>query len=569
MLAPVLTFKIQSDHSLVTLRDRCRQVGELFGLELLQRTRLTTAVSEVGRNALQHADGAIVHFLVGASRRPGSQAVLIRVVDKGPGIAASVWAGGALTAGRTGGGLQGSQRLVDDFWIETSAGKGTSVSLEMHLRREAAHLTTAAIQERVDELVRRKPKSPREELEQQNREMLHTLEELRQRQVELEEADRRKNEFVAMLAHELRNPLSAIAMTVEVLRLNKRPTPQEIAQYGGLIARQTNQLTKLINDLMDVSRISRGQVRLDREVISVDRLLTEAVEMTRASLDAKAHIVTVTLPADPVFVDVDLVRMKQVISNLVHNAARYSPHRGSIDVGVRREGERVSIAVKDDGIGIDGEMLPKVFDLFAQASNGLSREGSGLGVGLTIVQRLVVDHGGTVTASSRGLGTGSEFVVTLDTVPVPSPEAEPVLAATPPQLRTRVLVVDDNEDSAESLCTLLLMSGYECIAVGDGLAGIAAAREHAPQFALVDIGLPLMDGFGVADELRRLFGSRITLVAMSGYSSQDIQGRAMEAGFDDFLVKPVDLSTLARRLETVANGLPAGAGIETRHLSHG
>ena len=552
MLAPVLTFKIQSDHSLVMLRDRCRHVGELFGLETLQRTRLTTAVSEVGRNALQYAGGALVHFLVGESRRPGCRAVLIRVVDKGPGIPLSVWTAGALTPGRPTGGLHGSARLVDDFWIETAEGKGANVCLEMHLRKDAAYFTTAGIQARVDDLVRRKPQSPREELEQQNREMLHTLEELRQRQIELEQADRRKDEFVAMLAHELRNPLSAIAMTASLLRSNAHPTAQEIEQYGGAIGRQTAQLTKLVNDLLDVSRISRGKVRLDREVVAVQRLVREALEMTQAALDGRRQTVAVSLPEPPAFVDADPVRMKQVLSNLLHNAGRYSPQGSKIEVMVRHDAGRVQIAIRDKGIGIDADMLPKVFDLFTQAANGLSREGSGLGIGLTIVERIVLDHGGTVSASSPGLGAGSEFVVTLDAVAAPLRVAEPTAVVARPSPSARVLVVDDNADAAEALRQLLEWSGYECMAAGDGLVAIDAARTHAPHLALVDIGLPLLDGFGVATELRRLFGSAMTLVAMSGYSSPEIQGRAKLAGFDAFLVKPIDLAVVLDQLQSLA-----------------
>ena len=294
MLVPVLTVKLQSDHSLVMLRDRCRQVAELFGLEGLQRTRLTTAVSEIGRNALQYAGGATVTFQVGdAPTRPGVQAVCVQVADKGPGVPASVWFGGEIAADRADGGLRGSQRLVDGFMLTSApAGQGTSVTLEMHLSRDATPLTLNAINQRVDELVRRRPQSAREELEQQNREMLQTLEELRARQVELEQADLRKNEFVAMLAHELRNPLSAISMTVALLGMKKTVSQDEIKKYGAAIGRQTAQLTRLVNDLMDISRLSRGKVELEREVVDVATVVAQAVEMTRAFIDAKQHRLT-------------------------------------------------------------------------------------------------------------------------------------------------------------------------------------------------------------------------------------------------------------------------------------
>ena len=553
MLAPVLTVSLQSDHSLVVLRDRCRQVGELFGLETLQRTRLTTAVSEIGRNALQHAGGAVVQFLVGDASRPSAQALLVRVVDKGAGIAPSVWRDGTLVPGQLTSGLQGSQRLVDAFWIDTSA-KGTSVSLEMHLRRDAAHLSVKAIQDRVDELIRRKPKSPREELEHQNREMLHTLEELRQRQADLEQADARKNEFVAMLAHELRNPLSAITMTLALLRLKKVVSPQELQKYGDSIGRQASQLTKLVNDLMDVSRVSRGKVQLEREIVEVDVLVAQAIEMTRAFLDAKSQKLTYSSTAGRIHVDVDLVRMKQVLSNLIHNSARYSPEGALVEVNVASDGEAVSIAVRDNGIGIESDMLPKVFDLFAQASSGLARQGTGLGIGLTIVQRLVHDHGGTVTASSRGLGRGSEFVVRLATVPAPAPIVELPAAAVRPSSHMRVLVADDNADAASAIHEMLDLSGYSCIVASDGVAALSAASRHAPDIAIVDIGLPSLDGFGVAEELRKRYGQAMLLIAVSGYSAAEIKARAENAGFDDFFVKPVDLPALMERLHTPRTG---------------
>lgn len=414
MLVPVLTVKLQSDHSLVTLRARCRQVGELFGLESLQRTRLTTAVSEIGRNALQYAGGAIVTFVVGDSRgRPGIQVVGVEVVDKGPGIPPATWADGIGALGRRSGGLQGSQRLVDTFFVDTAPSKGTAVRLEMHLPRNAVPLGLKDINERIDELTRRKPQSAREEIEQQNREMLQTLEELRSRQVDLEQADIRKNEFVAMLAHELRNPLAAISTTVAILAKKSIVSQEEIKKYGASIGRQTAQLTRLVADLMDIARLSHGKVQLQREVADVAAVVYEAVEMTRSFIDAKNHRLTLSAPSATAWIDVDVARMKQVISNLLHNAARYTPDGGSIGVEIEQRDDAVSIAVRDDGIGIDAALLPRVFDLFTQGTNSQTRADAGLGIGLTIVQQLVKDHGGTVTASSAGTGQGSCFIVRL------------------------------------------------------------------------------------------------------------------------------------------------------------
>jgi signal transduction histidine kinase/ActR/RegA family two-component response regulator len=555
MLVPVLTVKLHSDHTLVMLRDRCRQVAELFGLERLQRTRLTTAVSEIGRNALQHGGGAVVTFLVGEARtRPGLQAVCVQVVDKGPGVPTSVWVNGTIAPERATGGLRGSQRLVDAFTLTATPGQGTVVAMEMHFPRDAAPLSLEAINARVDELVRRKPQSPREELEQQNREMLQTLEELRARQLELEQAAVRKNEFVAMLAHELRNPLSAISMAVTVLDRKQTVTQQEIKKYGASIGRQTAQLTRLIDDLMDISRLSLGKVQLEREVIDVGSVVAQAIEMTRAFIDAKHHRLTVSIPVEKIWIHADVVRMKQVISNLLHNAARYTPTGGTLEVSIAGVQGFVSVTVRDNGIGMDAATLPLIFDLFTQASNGIAREDAGLGIGLTIVKQLVQDHGGTVSASSGGVGHGSTFVVTLAAVPAPALVEEPGVAVHHQVATRRILVVDDNEDSAQSIQSLLQLSGHTCVVAHDGLQGVAAAQLARPDIAIVDLGLPLLDGFGVARELRHLHGPDLLLIAMSGYSASETRARAELEGFDEFWVKPIEIEVLLQRVAKHHNG---------------
>ena len=562
MQTVALTVKIQTDQSLVVLRHRCRQISELFGLEALQRTRLTTAVSEIGRNALQYAGTATVNFLVGTSvTHPTAQSVLIRITDKGPGIPASIWADGEIGAVHRVGGLHGSQRLVDTFSIETKPGAGSTVSMEMLMPRSAPWLQAADISQRIDELFRRRPQNPHEELEQQNRDMLHTLEELRQRKHDLELADQRKNEFVAMLAHELRNPLAAISMSVEVMRRKKNLQMADVEKYRETIGRQATQLTKLVNDLMDVSRVSRGKVDLERAVVGVNVLVFEAVEMTHAFVDAKKHRLLMPALDNVAWVDVDLVRMKQVISNLVHNAARYTPPGGLIEIGITVANATVQISIKDNGVGIDAAMLPTIFELFTQASHSLAREDSGLGIGLTIVQRMAEDHGGTVLAHSAGLGRGSEFILTLPTVKPPAAvcAAQPVLAATrdistPQQL----LLVDDNADALQAMTELFQMHGYDCSVAGNGPQGLAAAMANPPTIAIIDIGLPGLDGFGLATELRRLYGADMTLIAMSGYSATDTRRRAAQAGFDDFLVKPIDMPALLQQLRE----LPKPAQLE-------
>ena len=548
-----LTVKIQTDQSLVTLRHRCRQISELFGLEALQRTRLTTAASEIGRNALQYAGTATVSFLVGGSvSHPSVQSVLIRVTDKGPGIPASIWSDGEISASHRVGGLHGSQRLVDTFWIDTKPGAGSTVSMEMLLPRTAPWMTAADIRQRIDELFRRQPQNPHEELEQQNRDMLHALDELRQRKADLELADQRKNEFVAMLAHELRNPLAAISMSVELMRRKKNLDMADVAKYRDTIGRQATQLTKLVNDLMDVSRVSRGKVELERAVVGVGSLVFEAIEMTRSFIDMKKHRLRLPVLDNTAWVDVDLVRMKQVIGNLVHNAARYTPEGGLIEIAINAAEGVVHISVKDNGVGIDAPMLPKIFEMFTQASNNLAREDSGLGIGLTIVQRLASDHGGVVRAHSDGLGCGSEFILTLPTVERPSsvPAVPPAWALSPQTVTSqRLLLVDDNADALHAMAELFRMHGYDCAVATDGPQGLTAAMDHLPEIAIVDIGLPELDGFSVAVELRRLYGPDLTLIAMSGYSAMDIRLRAEQVGFDDFLVKPIDMPALLKQLE--------------------
>lgn len=551
----ILTVKIQTDQSLVLLRHRCRQVSELFGLEPLQRTRLTTAVSEIGRNALQYAGTAVVSFFFGDSGLAvGAQSVQVRISDKGPGVPSSIWADGVIRKGHKVGGLHGSQRLVDGFDLETKLGGGSTVTLEMLLTRSARRLTVADVNQRTDELFRRQPQNPQEELEQQNRDMLHALEELRQHKNDLEVADQRKNEFVAMLAHELRNPLAAISLSVEVMRRKKNLSVADVEKHRDTIGRQATQLTKLVNDLMDVSRVARGKVELECAVVGVGTLLFEAIEMTRAFVDARKHRLLLPSFEDVAWVNVDLVRMKQVLSNLIHNAARYTPEGGLIDISIRPEGELVHIAIKDNGVGIDAEMLPKIFDMFTQASHTLAREDVGLGIGLTVVQRMAADHGGTVRAHSAGLGCGSEFILTLPAVAAPLQEASAAAVSAPvaaPVHARRLLLVDDNVDALQAMAELCQLQGYVCTLAADGLQGLAAAQAQTHEIALVDIGLPGLDGFGLARELRRLYGPGMTLIALSGYSAAETRQLASQAGFDEFLVKPIDLQALLQTLQDV------------------
>ena len=256
---------------------------------------------------------------------------------------------------------------------------------------------------------------------------------------------------------------------------------------------------------------------------------------------------------DVAWVDVDLVRMKQVISNLVHNAARYTPDGGLIEIGIAVADAQVHISIKDNGIGIEAQMLPKIFDLFTQASNSLTREDVGLGIGLTIVQRMAADHGGTVSVHSAGLGCGSEFILSLPTVAPPAAmsAATPASALAPQSAAAprRLLLVNDNADALQAMTELCEMHGYACTVAVDGPQGVAAALAQRPEVVIIDIGLPGLDGFGVAAALRQHLGTNVTLIAMSGYSDADMRLRAEQAGFDDFLVKPVNVPALLEQLQ--------------------
>jgi signal transduction histidine kinase len=419
----ILTTRV-SGMNLVTLRDRTRQVGELFGLDKLQRTRFITAVSEIARNTVQYAGEGNVTFLFHTETLGSSgQCLTAQVADKGPGIKdlPGVLAGRLNDRGYEPLGIAGSRRLVDDFDIACPPEGGTLVTLSMSLPRTMARLSAADVASRVDQLARRKPQSPMEELEQQNRDMLFTLEELRMKQQELQVADLRKNQFLSTLAHELRGPLGTLHMTLEVLKRKTDIEPAELAKRCEVMGRQTNQLANLVNDLMDVTRVTLGKVELEKKSVEVNELVSQAIEMSEGAIRAKEHEVAVALHEGPLWIHGDTTRLKQVLCNLLQNAARYTPPRGTIDVSVRREAAYAVVKVADSGIGIAPDILPHVFDLFVQgAPGGTSGNQGGLGVGLTLVRKLTEDHAGTVSATSAGTGKGSQFTLTLPLASAPA-----------------------------------------------------------------------------------------------------------------------------------------------------
>jgi PAS domain S-box-containing protein len=366
----------------------------------------------------------------------------------------------------------------------------------------------------------------------------------------LKDADRRKHEFIAILAHELRNPLAAINNAVQ---LSLRQVREEDAEWSKLmIQRQVKHLARLIDDLLEVSRINHGKIELRKQEMDLALVIARAVETVTPLMEQNKHNLMVSIGPGPMNLVGDPARIEQVLENLLANAAKYTEEGGQITLTARREPELI-VTVKDNGIGISTEMLPRIFDLFAQADRSMDRSQGGLGIGLTLVKKLVEMHGGTATAASDGSGKGSEFTVRLPATWEAVAEEQTVEAGRSVTTDTglRVLVVDDNRDAAAGLTRLLQASGFRVTTVADGTAALPAARADRPDVILMDIGLPGMDGYRVAEQLRNDASHHgVLLIAISGYGQDHDRRRSREAGFDHHLVKPVDydslLSLLAR-----------------------
>jgi signal transduction histidine kinase len=364
---------------------------------------------------------------------------------------------------------------------------------------------------------------------------------------EVQEADHRKNEFLSMLAHELRNPLAPIRNAVHLLRLRGGQEP-ELNAIRDLIDRQVQQLVRLVDDLLDISRITRGKIRLQNEPLSVAAVVAQAVETSRPLIDARRQTLTVTLPDEPLQVQGDPVRLAQVLGNLLNNAAKYTEEGGKIALTAAREGDEVVLRVRDSGVGIPADMLASIFELFTQVEHSLDRSQGGLGIGLTLVRRLVEMHGGRVQAVSGGAGQGSEFTVRLPLLTEVNPCAPPPNGAAHGASgdTCRILVVDDNIDAADSLATLLRMAGHDVHVCHDGADALAAVPRFRPEVVLLDIGLPGIDGYEVARRLRRQPETQEALiVALTGYGLEEDVRRSHAAGFDHHFVKPADLAALS------------------------
>ena len=380
-------------------------------------------------------------------------------------------------------------------------------------------------------------------------------------ELELKEAHRRKDEFLATLAHELRNPLSAISNSLQVLKASQ-PMAGSGEQVMGIMERQIHQLVRLVDDLMDVSRVVRGKIELRRENVDLATILASSVETTRPLITEKGHTLDIALPAESLLVHADPVRLTQVIGNLLANAAKYTEMNGQIWLFAERDGNDVVLHIKDTGIGIASEMLSRIFDLFVQVDQAADRSQGGLGIGLTLVRNLVEMHNGLVTAKSEGIGKGSEFLIRLPVAadhrcPESEVYAQPISSAF--ESCRRLLVVDDNKDAAFTLAMLLKLKGHDVRVANSGTSALDLARTFLPEVVFLDLGMPGMGGLEVAALVRKIPGLQNTvLVALTGWGQESDRRRTADAGFNHHVVKPADV----KDLESILAGLDQAAGPE-------
>jgi PAS domain S-box-containing protein len=363
----------------------------------------------------------------------------------------------------------------------------------------------------------------------------------------LRETDRRKDEFLATLAHELRNPLAPLSHGLRILR--QQPVdPKAVQETSTMMDRQLAQLVRLVDDLLDISRISRGRIELRREQVDLRRIIEHGAETIRPACDDMQHQLHIDLGNEPLWVDGDPARLTQAISNLLTNACRYMERGGNVWITARRDDHEIEIRVRDTGIGIAPDQLRTIFDMYSQGDSSLERSQSGLGIGLTLVQSLVDLHGGRITAHSEGPGQGSEFVVRLPLAEAPASSDADHRSSEPTEHRRagrRILVVDDNHDSADSLAQLLRLLGHETWTAYEGLKGVELAELHRPDVVLLDLGMPKLNGYDACRQLRaQPWGKDMLLIAQSGWGQEDDKRRSREAGFDAHLVKPIDHEAL-------------------------
>jgi signal transduction histidine kinase len=439
-------------------------------------------------------------------------------------------------------------------------------------RLAAANTTLQAEKTRELQTLNRVLQRANTELEQANRTLQSEVAERTRVEQALKAADRHKDEFLAMLAHELRNPLAPILNAVQLIRKKPFVDPQ-LAWSREVIERQLSHLTRLVDDLLDVSRITRGKINLSRETVEVSDLVARAVETVQPLIVERGHQLTLDVADGSIRVFGDPLRLTQALGNVLSNAAKYTENEGRISLVARQVDGVVEIRVRDTGIGIPSDLQPRIFDMFTQLNHRTGRPQSGLGIGLALVRKLLEMHGGTVTAFSEGNGLGSEFLITLPVISKEAGEgaaddrsASPLALNdsagedTTPQIRRRILVADDNSDALESLATLLELGGHEVFSAANGALALESAERHLPEVALLDIGMPKLDGYEVARRIRaQPWGRRITLVALTGWGQESDRRRSGEAGFDSHLVKPLDLDKLTELLGRLPVQVTTGA----------
>ncbi|HEX3178633.1 MAG TPA: ATP-binding protein [Methylomirabilota bacterium] len=393
------------------------------------------------------------------------------------------------------------------------------------------------------------------ELKTANEELQVTNDQLEARLAELRDAleiSRHKDDFLAMLAHELRNPLAPILSAMQVIR--RHPDNEDVVQRAReVVERQVRHQARLLDDLLDVSRITRGRITLRKTAVDVRAAVAAAVEATRPMIDGRGHTLSVVVPDTPLSVQADPTRLTQIVTNLLDNAAKYTNPGGQIDVHAERDGNAVVLRVRDTGIGIPPDMQGRIFDLFTQVDAPIARTLGGLGLGLSLVRSLVELHGGSISVASEGRERGTEFTVRLPVGAADAPAGE--ARATPPAGR-HVMVIEDNADARDMLRIALELEGHRVETAADGVTGVETAIRTRPDVILIDLGLPGLDGYAVARRLRVVLGDRVTLVALTGYGQSEDRRRTREAGFDAHLVKPVDPDVLSRAL---ANGFRTAA----------
>ncbi|MEC5396645.1 ATP-binding response regulator [Uliginosibacterium sp. H1] len=541
-MIPILTARIANDSDIFSGRRRARQIATMLELDDNHATRLATAVSEIARNALQHAGSGRIEFVLARLPQTNAAFLMAKVIDDGPGIK-NVEQMLRSPSNSAHMGIAGSRRLVDEFVIEARPGGGTTVTLKMALAPRYARMTPNELQAFVDDLIRRHPTTLIEELEQQNREMMVTLDQLLEHQQQLREQDRRKDEFMAILAHELRNPLAAIS---NALNLQQHVSGKELPPEQAIIKRQTLQLRRLVDDLLEASRFTLGKLQIHRTPVRVGEIASQAVEACESIFNERSQHFHMSLPKEDLWVDADQARLSQALGNLLHNAAKFTPMGGRIHLDVWSEAGQIILSVRDNGIGIDPTSVSGLFRLFNQGNQPAALPSAGLGIGLSVAENLVRLHDGRIDVLSEGANHGSEFRITLDLIAAPvEPQKEPTVPAEPAveapssASGSRILLVDDNMDAARTMAELFNLLGHETATVFDGESAIARFKQWMPEVVVLDIGLPDISGLDVAKAIRsETDTAQPMLIALTGFSHDAARKAIVDAGFDHYLVKP-------------------------------